>query len=97
MPAPVPPGIERRIASLLRRRVHRQRNDEVRAVVRLRAADACEYCLMPTNTRFHVDHIIPPNLWSAYMEGRLSGVPPLAERQGPNHLGGPASPTGCDA
>ncbi len=86
MPTPAPPGIERRIATLLRRRVHSQRNDEVRAVVRLRAADACEYCLMPTNTRFHVDHIIPPNLWSAYTDGRLSGVPPLAERQGPNHI-----------
>jgi hypothetical protein len=31
----------------------------VRQVVRLRARDACEYCLHPTTGQFEIDHIIP--------------------------------------
>lgn len=86
MPAPLPAGFEQRVAILLQRHIHGQRNEDVRAVVRLRAGDACEYCLMPTNSRFHVDHIIPPSLWPAYTENRLPGVPLRTGRQGPNHI-----------
>jgi len=86
MPAPLLPGLDRRIAALLERGIHGQRNDEARAVVRLRARDACEYCLMPTTTRFQVDHIVPPDLWPVCVEGGLRGLPPRDERRGPDHI-----------
>lgn len=57
-----PPHIDERVAALLRRAVHSPRNPDVRDVVRLRADDACEYCLLPTIGRFNVEHIIPPLL-----------------------------------
>ncbi len=81
-----PPHIDERVAALLRRAVHSPRNPDVRDVVRLRAGDACEYCLLPTIGRFNVEHIIPPLLWEDYRAGRLSGVPARPERRGPNHI-----------
>lgn len=66
------PGLERRIANLQRRRVHGPANRDVRSVVRLRAGDACEYCLLPTIGAFHIDHIIPASLWNDDVSGRLS-------------------------
>src|SRR5579884_3178012 len=82
----LPPGLERRIAALQQRPVHNPENREVRAVVRLRARDACEYCLLPTVSLFHVEHIIPPGLWADYVAGRLAGVPPQPDRGGPDHI-----------
>jgi hypothetical protein len=42
---------------------HSPRSDVVRLVVRLRARDACEYCLLPTVGQFHVAHVVPPSAW----------------------------------
>lgn len=81
-----PPGLERRIAALLRRSVHSPENRDVRAVVRLRAHDACEYCLLPTVGTFNIEHIIPPGLWDDYVAGRLPGITPHADQQGPHHI-----------
>jgi 5-methylcytosine-specific restriction endonuclease McrA len=80
------PGLERRITALRRRPVHSPDNREVRAVVRLRARDACEYCLLPTTNTFHVEHIIPANLWDEYVQGRLLGVPTRPGRSGPDNI-----------
>ena len=79
------PDLAARLARLRRRAVHSPRNPDVRDVVRLRASDACEYCLLPTIGRFHLEHIIPPRLWTDYAAGRLPGVPPRPDRHGPNH------------
>lgn len=68
------------------RRRHDPRDDVVRLAVRLIARDACEYCLLPTASRFHVDHVIPPALWDPYTTGRLGIVRPLTGRNGPDHL-----------
>ncbi len=81
-----PPHLDERVAALLRRAAHGPRNPNVRDVVRLRAGDACEYCLLPTIGRFNVEHIIPPLLWEDYRAGRLSGVPARPKRRGPNHV-----------
>jgi hypothetical protein len=54
--------------------------------VRLRAQDACEYCLLPTVSLFHIEHIIPPGLWSDYVADRLAGAPPQPGRGGPDHI-----------
>jgi hypothetical protein len=55
--------------------------------VRLRARDACEYCLLPTTGQFQIDHIIPPALWDDYLAGRLQPLRPAPGRRGPDHLG----------
>jgi len=80
------PGLEKRIAALRRRSVHSPENREVRAVVRSRARDACEYCLLPTVGTFNIEHVIPPGLWDDYARGRLPGIAPRAARQGPHHI-----------
>jgi len=80
------PGVEERLAALRRRAIHSPRNPDVREAVRLRANDACEYCLLPTTGKFNIEHIIPPDLWDDYINGRLSGVSPVAVRGGPNHI-----------
>ena len=54
---------------------HDPHNADVRLVVRLRARDACEYCLLPTSGKFEVDHIIPARLWTA----------PSVAQAGPRH------------
>ncbi|HEY7067076.1 MAG TPA: HNH endonuclease [Chloroflexota bacterium] len=58
----------------------------VRLAVRLRARDACEYCLWPTIGQFHIDHIIPPALWHDYVANQLTAVRPITQRRGPEHL-----------
>jgi hypothetical protein len=80
------PGLRQRLAALRRRAVHDPHNPDVREVVRLRANDACEYCLLPTISTFEVEHVIPPRLWDDYLAGRLPGVRPRRRRQGPDHL-----------
>ncbi len=80
------PGLEERLAALRQRAVHSPRNPDVREAVRLRANDACEYCLLPTVARFNIEHIIPPDLWQDYVVGRLPGVSPVTGRGGPNHI-----------
>ena len=40
---------------------------------------------MPTNTRFHVDHIVPVRRWKAYLDGALL-VRPLDSDHEPNHI-----------
>jgi 5-methylcytosine-specific restriction endonuclease McrA len=54
--------------------------------VRVRAHEVCEYCLLPTISQFHVDHVIPPALWYDYIAGRLRAVRPAAGRGGPDHV-----------
>ena len=85
MPPPAHPALARRITALMTRQIHDKDNDEVKAVVSLRARDACEYCLQPTNPPFNVDHIIPPGRWADYLAGRLH-VPPRVGRNGPHHI-----------
>lgn len=59
---PFPPlNLVERLSILYRRAVHSPRNPDVRDVVRLRAGDACEYCLLPTIGHFNIEHIIPPS------------------------------------
>ncbi|MGH2350117.1 MAG: HNH endonuclease [Chloroflexota bacterium] len=79
-----------RLQALLREIVTRERHDPhdevVRLVVRLRARDACEYCLLATNSQFQVDHIIPPALWHDYAASRLRYVPCVPGSVGPDHV-----------
>lgn len=86
MPPPLHAGLFRRISALLQRDAHSSENDEVRSVVRLRAHDACEYCLLPTIGTFNIEHIIPPDRWDDYVNGRLPGVPFRVGRGGPHHI-----------
>jgi hypothetical protein len=80
MPAPFSYGLRGRIAALGRRDVHDPQNQDVRDVVRLRALDACEYCLMPTASNFHIEHIVARTNWSAYQRGTLRGPLRLRDR-----------------
>jgi hypothetical protein len=81
-----PPGFEVLLDDLSRRERHDPRDDVVRFAVQLRARDRCEYCLLPTVGRFHVDHIIPSAVWDEYAAGRIRPVPPVQGRAGPDHL-----------
>jgi 5-methylcytosine-specific restriction endonuclease McrA len=65
---------------------HDVRDEMVRLAVRLRARDACEYCLLPTVGQFHVDHIIPPARWDDYAGSRIRVVAPYRGRSGPDNL-----------
>jgi len=78
--------ISERVAALRRRAVHDPHNADVREVVRLRANDACEYCLLPTFGKFEVEHIVPASLWDDYVADRLAGVRPRRARRGPHHI-----------
>ena len=78
--------LDRLLTDLRRRSRHDPADDPVRLAVRLRAREACEYCLLPTRGQFQVDHIIPPALWPVYLAGRLAVGPPPAGRGGPDHL-----------
>lgn len=42
--------------------------------------------LLPTEGGFHIDHLIPPELWTAYRNGDLPQRSPLTDRNGPHHL-----------
>lgn len=86
MPPPVHPGLKRRIAVFLRRDVHDGEDDEVRVVVRLRARDACAYCVLSTTGAFNVEHIIPPGKWADYVPGDLRGMPHRPGRGAPNPI-----------
>jgi hypothetical protein len=57
----------------------------VRLAVRVRARDACEYCLLPTTLQFHIDHYIPPALWAAFHTGRRREHSASSWRRGPQH------------
>ena len=88
MPAPYPPPLRSRIAALNRLPRHDPRDPLVRDIVRQRAADACEYCLMPTTGKFEIEHIIPRQRWTDYLVGRYPGLR-RAERLAlvtPDHL-----------
>lgn len=78
------------LSALLGELEGQERNDphdeQVRLAIRLRARDACEYCLMPTTGQFHVDHIIPSSRWEEYVDGRLPEIPTEGPRRGPDHL-----------
>jgi 5-methylcytosine-specific restriction endonuclease McrA len=78
------------LAALLRelseRERHSPRDERVRLAARLRARDACEYCLLPTVGQFQVDHIIPVVRWDLYTGNRLRAVERIPGRRGPNHL-----------
>jgi len=80
------PGLAVLLRELEVRRQHNPHDVLVRRVVRLRAGDACEYCLHPTVGQFHIDHIIPADLWADYIVDRIPSLPPIEGRRGPNHL-----------
>src|SRR3954454_17884811 len=65
------PAYQGLLARLATRPSHDTSDDDVRTVVQTRARDACEYCLMPALSQFHVDHIIPRGRWRAYLYGSL--------------------------
>ena len=50
--------------------------------MRLRANDACEYCLHPTVGQFHIDHIIPADVWVGYTANKIPGLSPIEGRRG---------------
>src|SRR4051794_16765574 len=74
VPAPYPRALRGRIAALNRLLRHDARDPIVRDVVRQRAADACEYCLMPTTGKFEIEHIIPKQRWNDYLAGTYPGL-----------------------
>jgi len=74
VPAPYPRALRGRIAALNRLPQHDARDPIVRDVVRQRAADACEYCLMPTTGTFEIEHIIPKQRWNDYLTGTYPGL-----------------------
>jgi len=76
MPAPYPGVLNDRIAKLHSQRRNDPHDPVGRDIVRQRAADACEYCLMPTNQKFEVEHIIPKARWSNYKRGACPGLHP---------------------
>lgn len=80
-----PPSLQQALARLSRVSEHNPHDPDLRMVVQARARDACEYCLMPTSTRFQVDHIVPESRWQDYVAGSLL-IGPQPGEQGPNHL-----------
>jgi len=74
VPAPYPRALRGRITALNRLARHDPLDLMVRDVVRQRAADACEYCLMPTTGKFEVEHIIPKQRWNEYLSGAYPGL-----------------------
>lgn len=81
-----PPALPASLQELEGKERNAPHNERVRLAVRLRAHDACEYCLMPTTGQFHIDHIIPSSRWEDYVCGRLPVLPPEGPRRGPDHL-----------
>jgi hypothetical protein len=78
VPALYPRALRGRIAALNRAARHDPQDPLVREVVRQRAADACEYCLMPTTGKFEIEHIIPTQRWRDYLNGEYPGLRPAA-------------------
>ncbi len=89
MPAPYPRALRGRIAALNRQARHEPTDSIVRDVVRQRAADACEYCLMPSNGKFEIEHIIPKQRWTEYLNGTYPGLrrPARLTLANPDHIG----------
>lgn len=81
-----PSGLRALLRELATREHHSPRDDIVRLAVRLRAHDACEYCLLPTTSQFHVEYVIPPARWEAYAGGKLPALAPVLGRGGPDHV-----------
>jgi len=79
-------ALQGELAELAGRRRNSPRNARVREAVQLRARNACEYCLLPTNGQFEVDHIIPEALWRDYIADHLLLVRPIPGRRGHNHV-----------
>lgn len=83
-----PAGLDELRRRLLRRDHHVPDDEEVRRYVRYRAREICEYCLLPTEGRYEVDHSVPPAHWDANVRGRLralghpSDPPPTADQLG---------------
>jgi hypothetical protein len=76
-----------RFLQRLESQAHNDPHDEkVRLAVRLRAREACEYCLMPSTGQFHIDHIIPVSGWDEYTAGDLKELGREPSRRGPHHL-----------
>jgi len=67
-------GLQGLLQDLASQERHSPRSDVVRLAVRLRARDACEYCLLPTVGQFHVAHVTPPRAW------------PSGAAHGPDHV-----------
>ena len=80
------PGLVELLGELAAFERHDPRNELVRLAARLRARNACEYCLLPSSGEFHIDHIIPPALWSDYAAGRLPVRPEVASGRDADHL-----------
>jgi hypothetical protein len=78
-------AIQRILDRLAQLPSHDPAHPDVRLIAQTRARDACEYCLMPTRTLFHVDHIVPVVRWQAYLAGALLLVPLISDRDA-NHL-----------
>lgn len=76
MPAPYPRSFRTAAATLNRQPIHRPDDPPVRTYVRARGADACEYCLMPTNGRFEIEHIVPKAQWSDYQANDYAALRP---------------------
>lgn len=79
-------SLEALLRHLQTRERHDPHNEDVRLAVRLRARDACEYCLMPTFGKYQVDHIVPARLWASRSIDRISALEPDRHRSGPDHL-----------
>lgn len=73
------PALQALLAQLAALPSHDPTDSRVRTVVQARARDACEYCLMPALSQFHVDHIIPRRRWQAYLQGSLLSKPKPTE------------------
>jgi hypothetical protein len=65
---------------------HRGQDLAVRQAVQLRARLVCEYCLMPDDGSFEIEHIIPPGRWPDYAANRLLHLPYRPGRRGPEHV-----------
>ncbi len=80
------PHLQALLLQLENQRRHSPHSSLVRRAVRLRARNACEYCLRQTINPFHIDHIVPVDLWQPYIAGQIVGASPTAGRRGPDHL-----------
>lgn len=89
MPAPYPKALQSGLAALQSLPTHHSHDQRVRDLVRQRAADVCEYCLMPTSaTKFQIEHIIPRAQWANYRAGAYPALRPRARfsLSTPDHL-----------